>query len=95
MRFYNRQQRERLGTEAGLEAYASHYLLSGILLTIFSTPTEPSVGELKMNTARSTTYIRSCRKPEYPPVVNQYSQVPPSAVNQLLRSNKPLPDGVP
>ncbi len=42
MRFYNRQQRERLGTEAGLEAYANHYLLSGILLTIFSTPTEQS-----------------------------------------------------
>ena len=36
-----------------------------------------------------------CLKPEYPPVVNQYSQVPSLAVNQVLRSNKPLPDGVP
>ena len=39
MRFYNRQQRERLGTEAGLGVIAHHYLLPGILLTIFSTRT--------------------------------------------------------
>ena len=37
MRLYNRQQREQLGTEAGLSAIAHHYLLPGILLTIFST----------------------------------------------------------
>ena len=37
MRFYNRQQRERLGIEAGLEAIAHHDLLPGVLLTIFST----------------------------------------------------------
>ncbi len=37
MRFYNRQQRKRLGTEAGLEAIAHHDLLPGVLLTIFST----------------------------------------------------------
>ena len=40
MRLYNRQQREQLGTEAGLLAIAHHYLLPGILLTIFSTPIE-------------------------------------------------------
>ena len=39
MRFYNRQQRERSGTEAGLSVIAHHYLLPGILLTIFSTRT--------------------------------------------------------
>ncbi len=42
MRWYNRQQREQLGTEAGLSAIAHHYLLPGILLTIFSTHTEQS-----------------------------------------------------
>ena len=42
MRLYNRQQREQLGTEAGLSAIAHHYLLPGILLTIFSTCTEQS-----------------------------------------------------
>ncbi len=42
MRLYNRQQREQLGREAGLSAIAHHYLLPGILLTIFSTFTERS-----------------------------------------------------
>ena len=37
MRLYNRQQREKLGTEAGLYTIAHHYLLPGVLLTIFST----------------------------------------------------------
>ena len=36
MKFYNRRQREQLGREAGLSAIAHHYLLPGILLTIFS-----------------------------------------------------------
>ncbi len=36
MRLYSRQQREKLGTEAGLSAIAHHYLLPGILLTIFT-----------------------------------------------------------
>ena len=40
MRFYNRQQREQLGTEAGLSTISHHYLLPGILLTIFSRTTE-------------------------------------------------------
>ena len=40
MRLYNRQQREQLGTSAGLTAIAHHYLLPGILLTIFAAPTE-------------------------------------------------------
>ncbi|VEP17804.1 hypothetical protein H1P_6450003 [Hyella patelloides LEGE 07179] len=39
---YNRQQREQLGTSAGLSAIAHHYLLPGILLTILATPTERS-----------------------------------------------------
>ena len=42
MRFYNRQQREQLGTFAGLSARAHHHLLPGILLTIFSTSSEQS-----------------------------------------------------
>lgn len=40
MRLYSRQQRERVGREAGLSAIAHHHLLPGILLTIFETPTE-------------------------------------------------------
>ncbi|GAB4523191.1 MAG: class I SAM-dependent methyltransferase [Pleurocapsa sp.] len=36
MKFYNRQQREQLGTEVGLSAIAHHHLLPGVLLTIFS-----------------------------------------------------------
>lgn len=40
MRLYSRQQRERLGREVGLFAIAHHYLLPGILLTIFAIPTE-------------------------------------------------------
>ena len=39
MRLYNRQQREQLGRENGLSAIAHHYLLPGILLTIFSART--------------------------------------------------------
>ena len=39
MRLYNRQQREQLGIEAGLSCLAHHYLLPGILLTIFSAQT--------------------------------------------------------
>ncbi|MGV2828815.1 class I SAM-dependent methyltransferase [Myxosarcina sp. GI1(2024)] len=42
MRLYSQQQRERLGTEAGLFTLAHHHLLPGILLTIFSTQTEQS-----------------------------------------------------
>lgn len=42
MRLYNRQQREQLGTEAGLSCLDHQYLLPGILLTIFSTRTEQS-----------------------------------------------------
>ena len=42
MQLYNRQQREQLGTEAGLFVIAHHYLLPGILPTIFVTPTERS-----------------------------------------------------
>ncbi len=42
MRLYNRQQREQLGTSVGLSAIAHHYLMPGILLTIFSSPTEQS-----------------------------------------------------
>ena len=36
IRLYNRQQREKLGTEANLSCLAHHDLLPGILLTIFS-----------------------------------------------------------
>jgi ubiquinone/menaquinone biosynthesis C-methylase UbiE len=42
MRLYNRQQREQLGTEAGLSCLAHRYLMPGILLTIFSTRTKQS-----------------------------------------------------
>ena len=42
MKLYNRQQREQLGIEAGLSCLNHHYLLPGILLTIFATPTEQS-----------------------------------------------------
>ena len=40
IRLYNQQQREQLGTEASLSCLAHHYLLPGILLTIFSPRTE-------------------------------------------------------
>ena len=40
MRFYNRQQREQLGTEAGLEVIAHHDLIPSILLTVFTTRSE-------------------------------------------------------
>ena len=40
MRFYNRQQREQLGIEAGLSPVSHHHLLPSILLTIFSRTTE-------------------------------------------------------
>ena len=42
MRLYNRQQREQLGREAGLSKIAHHYLLPGILLTIFADIIEQS-----------------------------------------------------
>ncbi|MDJ0590050.1 MAG: class I SAM-dependent methyltransferase [Pleurocapsa sp. MO_226.B13] len=42
MRLYNRQQREQLARTAGLSAIAHHYLLPGILLTIFATLPERS-----------------------------------------------------
>ncbi len=45
MRLYNQQQREQLGTEAGFSTIAHYYLLPGILLTIFATPTEQSQRE--------------------------------------------------
>ena len=39
MRFYSQQKREELGKEVGLSCLAHHYLLPGILLTIFSSQT--------------------------------------------------------
>ena len=36
MRLYSRKKRNQLGIEAGLSMIANHYLLPGILLTIFS-----------------------------------------------------------
>ena len=45
IKFYDRQQREQLGTEANLLTISHHYLLPGILLTIF-TPSTKSVQEL-------------------------------------------------
>ena len=47
MRLYNRQQREQLGTKASLSCLAHHYLLPGILLTIFSPRTEPIVARIQ------------------------------------------------
>jgi ubiquinone/menaquinone biosynthesis C-methylase UbiE len=38
IRLYNQQQREKLGKEAGLSCLGHHYLLPGILLTIFRSP---------------------------------------------------------
>ena len=43
MKFYNRQQRERLGTEAGLELIAHHDLIPSILLTVFTTRSEAEI----------------------------------------------------